>query len=262
MNLNSSDSAKLIDGSNPWPKYHQIYMVLRQQIRDGVYDGEKSLPSEFILAEQFNVSRITIRKAMERLAREGSIERQRGRGTFIKAGHDNSPLEASLSGSIENLIAMGLQTSVRVVQFGYVQADPEVAAALDIVQGTPVQKAVRVRSHRGTPFSYLTTYVPEHLGRTFDESDLKTQPLLVLLERAGAKISKAQQTITAKLAEPSVAVELELEVGVALLSIRRQVYDNTGVPVEYITALYRPDTYEHRTSFECKQTYGGTIWNE
>lgn len=243
------------------PKHHQVYLVLCQQFRDGVYSHEAPIPGEVALAEQFGVSRITIRKALDRLEREGSIDRQRGRGTFVRPDFSESPVSASLSGSIENLIEMGLKTEVRVISFGYPRATAEVADILGIAPGSRVQKAVRVRSHDGIPFSHLTTYVPEDIGRTFDEAEMASNPLLVLLERAGAKIAHAEQTITAKLAAPEVARLLEVEPGAALLSIARVVRDEAERPVEYITGLYRPDTYEHRMSFNRRRAEGRSVWS-
>ena len=64
------------------PLYHRVYVILQQKISDGSYPPGESMPSEDELAGAFGVSRVTIRKAMERLEREGRVLRQRGRGTF------------------------------------------------------------------------------------------------------------------------------------------------------------------------------------
>lgn len=245
---------------DPWPKHHRVYLVLRQAILEGHYTPEKPLPNEIALTEQFQVSRITIRKAMERLDREGLIVRYRGKGTFPVASNESSPLQASISGVIENLIAMGLKTDVSVIDFGYVAASAEVAKALEVEPGELVQKATRIRSHRGSPFSLLITYVPEAIGRTFTEADLASQPLLLLLERAGAKVTSAEQAITAKLATPGQAEMLKVEPGDALLCIRRKVFTEDDRPVEYIEGYYRPDTYEHQMSLGRKTHDDKRFW--
>lgn len=242
------------------PKYHQIYLVLSQQIRDGEYSDAVPIPGEVELGRQFGVSRITIRKALERLEREGAIHRHRGRGTFVSRTDGDGPLAASLSGSIENLIAMGLETEVRLLSLAHVPASAEVAAALGIAQRAPVQRAVRVRSHQGVPFSFLTTHVPEDLGRAFGEKDLETTPLLLLLERAGVCIKGAEQRITAKLATPAVAGHLQVEPGVPLLSITRTVADESDRVVELIHGLYRPDTYEHRMRVDRIKRDDAPLW--
>lgn len=242
------------------PKYHQVYLVLRQQIREGAYGANDPLPSEKELARQFGVSRITVRRALERLELEAAIDRQRGRGTFVRIGGAQTHVAASLSGFIENLIAMGLRTEVRVLSLDYVPATKEVATALGIAPGSVVQKAVRIRAHAGVPFSYLTTWLPEDIGRTFDAKDLRDTPLLVLLDRAGIKASSAQQTITAKLSTPDISDHLGLQPGEPLLSITRIVLDTHGRAVEFIHGLYRPDTYEHHMSIERVHRGGRPIW--
>lgn len=246
---------------DPWPKHHRVYLVLRQEILEGRYHPEAPLPNEMLLCEQFQVSRITIRKAMERLDREGLVVRYRGKGTFPVASNEASPVQASISGVLENLIAMGLKTEVKVVDLDYVAASSEVAQALSLAPGALVQKARRVRSHRSAAFSLLTTYVPEALGRTFDHQDLSAQPLLLLLERAGARVARAEQTITAKLATPEQASYLDKEPGDALLCIRRVVYDEHDRPVEYIKGFYCPDTYEHQMSLDRQRHDDTGVWD-
>lgn len=244
----------------PWPKYHQVYLVLRQQIRDGSFATDGTIPSEMELGRLFGVSRITIRKALDRLEREGTIDRRPGRGTFVRPGAGNAHVNASLSGSIENLIAMGLQTQVQVISFDYPPAPPAAAEALGIIPGIPVQRVVRIRSHNGRPFSHLTTFVPEDLGRHYDASDMLKQPLLLLLERSGIRVAAAEQTITARLAEPEIARLLCLEPGEPLLSITRVVQDDAGRSVELISGHYRPDTYEHRMSIDRATRVSRHVW--
>jgi GntR family transcriptional regulator len=248
------------EGGDPLPKHHRVYLVLRQDILEGRYPSREALPNELVLADQFGVSRITIRKAMERLDREGLVVRQRGKGTFPLPGRESSPVQASISGELENLIAMGLKTEVRVISLEYLPATVEVAEALGLSPGDPVQKAIRVRSHAGAPFSILVTHLPADIGRTFTRDELGTQPLLLLLERAGAHVSRAEQTITARLANPEQAALLEMSPGDALLCIRRVVFDESDRPVEAIEGVYRPDTYQHQMSLGRKTHNNQRVW--
>lgn len=252
-----------LGGGTPWPKYHHLYLVLRQRIRDGVYAQDGEFPTEQELTRDFGVSRITVRKALERLEREGAIDRQRGRGTFVNAPAPEALVSASLSGSIENLIAMGLRTQVEVVSFDYLPAPASIAAQMDLAPGTEVQRVVRIRSYEGRPFSHLTTHVPADIGRKYTEADmLETPLLLLLLERAGVSIVSGEQTITARLAEPEVARLLQIEPGEALLGITRLVRDQSGRCVELVTGNYRPDTYEHKMDIQRAEVDGRQVWRE
>ena len=251
---------------SPWakrslqPKYHQVYLVLKQRIRDGAFLHDQGFPTEQALTREFGVSRITVRKALERFEREGVIDRQPGRGTFVTSRTADPMVSASLSGSIENLIAMGLHTQVEVISFDYVPAPVPVATQMVLPEREVVQRVVRVRHYAGRPFSYLITHVPAKIGRAYTANDLTETPLLLLLERAGHEAVSAEQIITARLSEPDVAHLLGIEAGDALLGINRIVRDISGRCIELVTASYRPDTYEHKMDIQRVDYDGRRVW--
>lgn len=243
------------------PLYHRIYLILRQQILDGAYADGALLPGEQELGAEFSVSRITARRALDELAADGLAERAQGRGTFARPPQAMAPVEVTTEGLFENLLAMGLKTTAKVLAFDYRPATAEVAQHLEIAVGAEVQRVVRLRSLKGAPISHLTTWVPATVGRHFDARDLGREPLLALLQRAGVAVESADQTITAKLADAELAPLLETEVGAALLKLNRVVCDTDGRPVEWLTALYRPDRYQHRMRMKLtRSTKGQTLW--
>lgn len=242
------------------PLHHKVYVILRQQIADGHYPSDKPIPSEQELSAIFEVSRITIRRALDRLQREGLVTRSRGRGTFALDQVLRPAPEANLRGIFENLLAMGLRTKVKLLEFGYAKASAAVAEALRLKPGALVQRAVRLRIHRETPFSHLTTYLPEDIAAFCKEGDLAEKPLLLLLERAGIKVTSGDQTISAKLADPIVAPLLKVEPGSPLISVRRVVLDEHQRPVEYLDALYRPDVYEYHMHLSRIEDGDAGLW--
>ena len=256
-----SGGRKSVSASLRVPLYHQIYLVLRQDILSGTYSYDDRVPSELELVDEYSVSRVTARRALDELAEEGLVKRERGKGTRVQFRHPSMPLESSVEGLLENLLAMGLETDVTLIDFEYVSAGDEVASALDCPLGTIVQRAVRVRSFDSGPFSYLVTYVPQDIGRNYDANDLASQPLLQLLERSGVVVEGARQRISATLADADVAALLETEVGTALLEIRRIVTDGEGRPVEFIRALYRPDRYQYQMVLSRVQGKDMNTWS-
>lgn len=244
-NVNTGPELGLVDDRLPTPLYHQVYLILRNKILTGEYSFDAAVLSEQETAAKFGVSRITAKRALNELADDGYVKRERGRGTRIIYNSPTPPVKASVEGMMENLLAMGLETDVRLLSFDYVRSVGEVARALQSDDGSKVQRAVRVRSLEGEPFSFLTTYVPEHIGRSFSRDDLASRPLLALLERSGVIVGKAEQTISATLADMEVSAVLGLELGSPLLSIQRIVYDQRERPVEFIKGLYRPDRYQY-----------------
>ena len=232
------------------PLYHQIYLILRQRIADGDFGDDGLLPGEQDVAERYGVSRITAKRALDELAADGFVVRERGRGTYVAPDAARIRVSTAATGGMDPLIAMGGETDVSVLAFGYVSAPADVAAALAVSLGEVVQRAVRVRSVEGAAFSHLTTHVPQVIGRHFDRGDLASTPLLALFERAGVTPASAEQSVSATLADAVVADRLGVDVGAPLLRIRRVVKDETGRAIEHLVALYRSDRYRTGTMAE------------
>lgn len=247
----------------PLPKYHRIYLVLREQLGEGRFAN--GLPGELALMAQFGVARVTIRRALEQLASEGLISREPGRGTrpIDTAAGKSSPPEgrrAQLTGLLENLVSMGLKTSVKVLEVKGISASESIAEALQIPMGSEVQKAVRVRSTREGAFSHITTYVPQSLASSFGRRELSRKPILLLLEESGVKVGRAHQTISARLADAAVAQHLDVSVGTALLAVRRLIHDENDRPVQWLHGLYRPDRYEYQMELSRVGNIDAKVW--
>jgi GntR family transcriptional regulator len=257
--------------SMPMTKYHQIYLVLREQLLEGKYAN--GLPGELALMTQFDVARVTVRRALEQLAAEGMISREPGRGTrslmlseLPAANASNAPAfavkgqRARLTGLLENLVSMSQQTSVKVLEVDSVAASAAIADALQIPLGAPVQKAVRVRSTKAGPLSHITTYVPGDVARAFGRRELAQKPILVLLEESGLTVGRAHQTISARLADVQVASHLDIAVGSALLAVRRLIFDNKERPIQWLHGLYRPDRYEYEMQLSRVGDIDAKVW--
>lgn len=236
----------------PLTKYHQIYLVLREQLQEGRFsDG---LPAELLLAEQFGVGRVTVRRALEQLVDEGLIVRIAGRGTFptVRREAGSSPAAPSqvrptrLAGLMENIVSASLSNTVKVLDWRVVEASGVIAERLQLPAGAKVRKAVRRRCSREGPLSYIVTYVPEALARGISRQALASAPMLQLLEETGLELGRATQTISARQADALVAKELDVAIGTALLSVRRLVHDSQDRPVQWLEGLYRPDRYEYQ----------------
>jgi GntR family transcriptional regulator len=249
----------------PLPKYHQIYLVLREQLHEGRF--AMGLPGEFALMEQFGVARVTVRRALQELASEGLILRERGRGTHPVGPHGGIRTQppggtktTRLTGLLENLVSTSLNTTVKVLDVANVTATREVAHALQIEAGAAVQKAVRVRSTREGPLSHITTWVPAGIASSFGKRELARKPILLLLEESGVQLGTSEQSISARLADAQVASHLGVAVGSALLAVRRLIRDDKGHPVQWLHGLYRPDRYEYRMQLSRVGDIDARIW--
>lgn len=251
----------------PVPKYHQIYLVLREQLHEGRFAA--GLPGEIALMHEFGVARVTVRKALERLAAERLISRTPGRGTMVlpitgarpeaHSRRDAFGDGGNFDGLFENLIGQGLSTHVKVLSVRSVPCPAAVAEPLQVAAGEPVQKALRVRCTREGPLSYITTYVPQVLA-PFGRRQLARKPILMLLEESGVHVGRATQLISARLADAEVARHLDVAIGSALLSVQRLVYDRRERPVQWLLGLYRPDRYEYRSELSRVGRVDAKFW--
>lgn len=236
------------DHSNPTPLYFQIYQLYRQRILAGVLKLGDKLPSESAQEAEYGVSRITARRAMDELAKEGLVTRERGRGTIVSYVMSAAQVSSDFTGLIENLVAIGATTDVKVLSFDYHRVPDcvpdHVIEALLAKPGDQLQVAERQRSRDGQPLSYIITYLPESVGRSFTRTDLNEQPILSLIERSGHVIAEAEQSVTAISADKHIASVLQVDTGSAVLKISRVVRDHNGEPLQYIEVYYRPDAYQ------------------
>ena len=240
--------------SLPLSKYHQIYLVLREQLQEGRF--VHGLPGELELARQFEVGRVTVRRALEQLVDEGLIVREVGRGTRPTTRAEQGGRRAGkapraapttrLSGLLENIVSVSRDTTVKVIEWRVIHASHEMAEALQIAEHDKLRKAVRRRSSDEGPVSHITTWVPETLAHGFSRAQLTHKPMLELLEESGIELGRAVQTISARQADAEVAHQLQVAVGTALLSVRRLVHDTGERPVQLLHGLYRPDRYEYK----------------
>jgi GntR family transcriptional regulator len=252
-----------LDPNQVVPLYHQIYLILRERIIEGHYDT-KPLPGELVLAEQFNVSRVTMRRALQDLVKEGLVARGRGKGTFVKPRTEsrNSSLGQSqlLSASAMRLQASGDSSDLQLITSKRILPPPDIATLLHLPSDAIVEKLIRIRQLDGQPVAHLTSFIPQDLSGRICRRRLREFPILVLLEEAGVKVAKARQTISARLADASVAYALGVPVGAPLLAISRVAYDENGRPVQVLKGLYRPDRYDYRIELSRKQAKGQSSW--
>ena len=230
------------------PLYHQIFLILRGKILDNSYPPHSLVPNEKQLVEMYDVSRITAKRALNELADARYVIRQRGKGTRVRTKLPDAPLDIPSDDLTESKYQMGLQTEVEVLEFSYVRAPSPVSIHLDCGKDDIVQMAVRIRSYKGKPFAHIISYVPESIGSMYTREDLAGKPLFQLVELCGIKLTSAQHSVNAVLADPGVAPLLGVDIASPLLSVTELVFDQDNKPVEYVAALYRPDRYNYKVN--------------
>lgn len=249
-----------IDPASGAPLYQQLFHVLRERIRAGVFASGSLLPSEQELAALTGVSRITVKRALNELASAGLVSRHRGRGTLVTFNPHIPVIKASFENLLESLKIMGLSTEVQLIRAVEAPAPADVAELLGIAEGARVQRATRLRKIEGAPLSYLVTYVPAEIAARFTASRLNTTPLLQLLEEAGHEAVEAEQWVTACAAEGLSAQYLDLNHGAPLLKIIRVMRDREGRGVEVLHGFYRPERFQQHVRLTRRRRGGSDEW--
>jgi GntR family transcriptional regulator len=240
-------SLKADGGSSSLPIYHQLTTILRQQIKDSAFAPEQPLPSEMQLAAAYDVSRVTVRRALDLLEREGWIRRKHGVGTFVAPRADEAQREESrVSGLVENLITLGLETTARLL--AYEPEAPTPAAVLQALGLPADERALRIerlRFFKDKPLSVTTVWLPRSVASLAPRSVIDDRPIMRILEGGGIRAQRAEQTISAIPADDAAANKLNVAIGAPLLRLRRTVFDGDGRPFEHQVGLYNPDQYEY-----------------
>jgi len=164
------------------PLYSKVEEVLASEIARGDLQPGDRLPSEEELLSRFDVSRITVRRAIQNLIRRGMVEIRRGRGTFVLAPVITQEL-TRLTGFVEDMDARGRNSSARVLSQGVLAANAAVACQLGISKGTRVMRIERVRLADSVPMSFDETYLPLEIGKQIVSNNLRIKPIFALLER-------------------------------------------------------------------------------
>lgn len=221
-------------------------MSLRSWVQDGSYRPGQQIPTEPQLCEVFAVSRITVRKAIAELVREGWLVKHQGRGTYVERARARPAVVLDLS-QVRNQIAdLAAVTEVRDLQIRNVDPDEETRAALQLEGAVQVQRATHVRLLSDVPLGMITTWVPLDIAALIESRDMTHHPMFELLGRAGVRVAGADQWIGATLAGVEAARALGVDVGAPLLRLSRIVRDERGRAVERVLALYRADAYQYR----------------
>lgn len=242
------------ESKSPVPLYHRLYVILRDQLTSGVYRAGDLLPPELDLAKTYGVSRVTAKRALDELAKEGFVERSRGRGTVVTDRRleliSSAPLIASIDILMSNLETISQETEVRVIYFEYVRPPAHIADTLRTGHDHEVQKAVRLRFFKGKPVALSTSYIVPEVARTISREDFERKSLINLITEAGKDISLVQQTISARLADERTAGLLNIPSGSPLVRIQRTFFVDEDTPVDSVEILYPAERFEYQVTLK------------
>ena len=221
------------------PLYMQLAQGLAQAIRDGQYLADEALPSERVLSESLNLSRVTARKAIDRLVEQGLIVRRRGSGNYI-APKLEQPLSRLTSFS-EELHQRGFKPTSRWLTRAFTLAAPDEQLSLGLTTGERVARLERLRLADDVVMAYEVSVLPENV---LPDPMAVDGSLYTYLAGRGRAPVRALQHIRAINAQQKLAELLEVPEGQAVLFITRVGYLDSGQAVELTHSYCRSDYYD------------------
>jgi GntR family transcriptional regulator len=238
----------VVDKASRVPYYAQLAELLRHEIASHQAEGELyQLPSEHELAGMHGLSRATVRHALDELAREGWIYRQKGVGSFAPVRRIEQDLTLLVS-TTEDMRQRGWPLITQVLSLQRQPAPPRVAVALDLPPAAPVFELRRLRSVDDVPLSLQTAFLPVALCPTLEEDDLSGSLYRLLEARYGLRLWTGRETLRACGASREAAVLLDVDEGAAVMYAERVTYSVEGQAVEFLEAVWRGDRYDFKVT--------------
>lgn len=225
------------------PYYQQLYQILRREISGGRWQPGDRLPSETELIDEYEVSRITVRQALDRLVNEGWVYRRRGLGTFVAAPTIEQGLTRIISFT-EDMQRRGLKPCTKVLDSRLEAATPAIAEKLGVEPGAELAVLERLRLADGEPMSIEVSHLVHRLCPGILSGDYANTPLHEALQQQyGIRLARATQEIRAVRADKATAGQLTVARGAPVFSIERVSYTATDLPVEFLQLTHRGDRY-------------------
>jgi DNA-binding GntR family transcriptional regulator len=229
-----------LDRNGPIPLYFQVEQRIETAIMGGLLPAGSRLENEVALGERLNLSRPTIRRAIQDLVDKGLLVRRRGIGTQVVHGRVTRGVE--LTSLFDDLNQANKKPTTRLLTYALDKTNDVVADRLGVAVGSPVLHIKRLRIADGVPVAVLENWLPEQF-LDISESELASLGLYEIIRMRGVAIRVAKQKIGARTSNAAEAVLLDIDRGTALLTMERAAFDSSGKGIEFGSHYYRPDLY-------------------
>jgi len=237
---------KIVDATNPIPKYLQISAWLRELIQNGRYQPGEKLPSEVALSQVCGVNRNTLRQAIAELAAVGLLRKEKGTGTFVAA---RAPVE--LRHKLERILSFtdlmrdsGVEEKTKILSKRIETAREHIAKALFLGPSNNVIVVRRVRAGDGIPLIYEESYLPRDIFDGIQEMNLIGSMYKIMTDHFKVTLARSKQTISGVNLDQRIASILELPRNSAGIFIESLTFDENSIPIELLYSYHRGDKYK------------------
>ncbi len=229
------------------PKYYILKQRLIEKIDQEEFKANELIPSERELIQMYDVSRITVRKAIDELVNEGYLYKVQGKGTYVKADAYSQDL-ISITSCTQDIVKLGMTPSRKVISTNVIPADKKRCHNLELGPNEKVFELERVYYADDEPINHTLTYLPYKICPGIEKYDFSKDSLYKVLEQEyDIKITKAKRSVEAILAKDEIAEYLDVDPGIPILlfgCITYGIVNGKEIPVENFKCCYRSDKFK------------------
>lgn len=235
---------EFIDKNSRTPLYLQLMDILIENIEKKLEEHQQIL-SEREICERYDVSRTTVRQALDELERDGYIYKIHGKGTFVSPKRLNQDL-VSFYSFTEEMKKIGKEPTSEVIGFEITHSGEKLSRKFKIQEKDLVYKITRIRKADNIPMMYEVTYLPFDRFEGVSKKYLEESPMYeVLISKFSAKLTSAEEYFEPILTNKLESIYLEIDEGSPSLKIERFTYENTNL-IEYTIGVARGDKFKYR----------------
>ncbi|KAA9233751.1 GntR family transcriptional regulator [Aerococcus mictus] len=238
----------MIDRNNSIPIYQQLVEIFLNRIKQGSWKKGEKIPSEAELIKQLNISRGTLRKAINELVDRNVLEKIQGKGTFVKNEKISYPLSEGLLSFAESLENQHLEYETKILEISFRKANKDISGKLKINEGDEYLYLKRLRSVEQEKVMVIENrlnlnLVPNLLEHNF----LKESLFKAIEEESNMKITYSESKYAATYTTKERAMLLEIPERSPILHLEQMVYLENGKPIDYGNVWLKADKYYVRT---------------
>ncbi len=228
-----------LDKSTPMPLYHQVKMLILKQIQEGTLQAGDSIPAEADIMMQFNISRNTVRQAVNDLVKDGYLYRLKSKGTFVAQPKITLNYMTKIESFQDQVLRSGKPSRTKVMDFSVI-TDAAIASELKIEPEAKIVCLFRVRSVADEPIVIVHSYLPYDICSFVLDYDLEEYSLFDLLAQSErTKVKYVQRIVEATISDEYDSKLLDISKGFPLQSFQNYAYTKDERVVEYCISKYK-----------------------
>lgn len=232
-----------LDRKSIVPLYHQVVEKIKELIKKGEFTQGERIPSETELMKMFNVSRNTIRQAVQELIANGYLYVERGKGTFISKTIFDYPVER-LSGFTEEMKSLGFDAKSKILLLDIITPTKEIQKELKLNSSEQVYRLKRVRFSNGIPIAIEEAFIPYgNFKGLLDNFTEESSLYKTFDDKFGVQPYYAEEVIEVSLTDKEESKHLNVEERFPVFRIKRRTFDKAGNLIEFVRSVYRGDFY-------------------